>query len=199
MCLLLSHSIAGTGKAYPAKAKTLLEILVEELPKRGGWPNGATDARQDKDGEICFSGHDRVSDDFHYGQLAADAIHNERNTRLVEVTRDQYEAALAASQVANSRANDDRFDKLLEISKIRAVSAWDKLESLGYFYDGAQWNQARVNVEDDLNDCIGPAPENITEIRGDLLEVLSSTGLEVKLNNAIKVANAIIDAGYRKQ
>ena len=33
----------------------LIDILVQELPKRGGWPETASTATQDSDGEICFS------------------------------------------------------------------------------------------------------------------------------------------------
>lgn len=33
----------------------LIDILVEELPKRGGWPKSAENATQDEDGEVCFS------------------------------------------------------------------------------------------------------------------------------------------------
>lgn len=31
---------------------TLLELLVQELPKRGGWPSEATKLHQDHDGEV---------------------------------------------------------------------------------------------------------------------------------------------------
>jgi hypothetical protein len=33
----------------------LIELLVKELPNRGGWPEVALNATQDKDGEVCFS------------------------------------------------------------------------------------------------------------------------------------------------
>lgn len=33
----------------------LIDILVEELPRRGGWPKRAANATQDEDGEVCFS------------------------------------------------------------------------------------------------------------------------------------------------
>lgn len=32
----------------------LIDILVRELPKRGGWPEGMSQAAQDFNGEICF-------------------------------------------------------------------------------------------------------------------------------------------------
>lgn len=84
---------------------------------------------------------------------------------------------LCPQQDANTRANDDRLDAAVGL------------------YSTSEGEIEEAN----LNECIGQAQESISEIRGDLLEVLNSTGLEVKLANAIKVANALIEAGYRKQ
>ncbi len=75
---------------------TLLELLVQELPKRGGWPKGAITARQDADFEICFNGNGSQGD-FNYHELASDAVYDGRPTRLAVVTLEEYEAALAAS------------------------------------------------------------------------------------------------------
>lgn len=66
--------------------KTLLQILVEELPKRGGWPEGAS----------------RISQGAVTGNIYADGCrvlfrHNVNGGEDC-VTRDQYEAALAASK-----------------------------------------------------------------------------------------------------
>ena len=81
----------------------LIDLLVKELPRRGGWPDGALNATQDKDGEVCFSdgaipefglaaweGGDWCGNEFHTIKASdyATAI----------VTREQYEAALAASK-----------------------------------------------------------------------------------------------------
>ena len=66
--------------------KTLLQILVEELPKRGGWPEGTTRISQGAvTGCIYADGH-RVL--FRHNVYGGDDC----------VTRDQYEAALAASK-----------------------------------------------------------------------------------------------------
>ena len=72
---------------------TLLELLRQELPKRGGWPEGAKRARQDGDGEICFEGtgpeYDFVAD-----EMSDDSLRwlNEKNrvTSDLYVTREQY-------------------------------------------------------------------------------------------------------------
>lgn len=73
--------------------KTLLEILLEELPKRGGWPEGATDARQDWDGEICFTGGCGVDHDFYVRVIAKDAD-RDKGVRIVTVSAREYEQAV---------------------------------------------------------------------------------------------------------
>lgn len=66
--------------------KTLLQILVEELPKRGGWPEGTTRISQGAvTGCIYADGHRGL---FRHNVYGGDDC----------VTRDQYEAALAASK-----------------------------------------------------------------------------------------------------
>lgn len=112
MFLLACHSSVADGFTIPQKPKTLLQILVEELPKRGGWPESAVSAVQDSDlpavyvknkikfaGEgfdIHFDGENWVgswtfgcSHDFGAQTLASD------HTTAI-ITRDMYEAALAA-------------------------------------------------------------------------------------------------------
>lgn len=79
----------------------LIDLLVKELPKRGGWPDGALNATQDKDGQVCFSagavpefgyaaweGGDWCGNEFH--TIRAD----DYDTAII--TRAQYESALAS-------------------------------------------------------------------------------------------------------
>lgn len=81
----------------------LIDLLVQELPKRGGWPEVALNATQDKDGEVCFSsgaipefgyaaweGGDWCGNEFHTIRA------NDYDTAII--TRAQYESALAASE-----------------------------------------------------------------------------------------------------
>ena len=77
----------------------LIEILISELPKRGGWPETASTATQDSDGEICFSSggkHEYCTASWKGGEWTGDgfmaehAIDYERSI----ITREQYEAAL---------------------------------------------------------------------------------------------------------
>ena len=85
----------------------LIDILVEELPKRGGWPEGAARLAQDPDGDIQMlsnrhaylvsvgcTGDGRIDC---YGQYAArklEPLASDYATAII--TREQYEAALAA-------------------------------------------------------------------------------------------------------
>lgn len=79
----------------------LIDILVEELPKRGGWPDGAVECcRHNGTNSIDFyDANGNWNDDCYviYGKdFAKDAIYEENEYKLQSITRDQYEAALAA-------------------------------------------------------------------------------------------------------
>lgn len=87
----------------------LIDLLVKELPKRGGWPEGAEIAVQDADSQICFSSHSDVytyecQTDWYGGDWCdgdwsnpfIDTIADDRHECIV--SRKQYEAALAASK-----------------------------------------------------------------------------------------------------
>lgn len=86
----------------------LIDLLVQELPKRGGWPDGAECAVQDADYQLCFSSHSEVSinnkkTNWLDGQWSGgwsnpylDDVADDRDSSIV--TRDQYESALAASK-----------------------------------------------------------------------------------------------------
>lgn len=87
----------------------LIDLLVQELPKRGGWPEGAEIAVQDADSQICFSSHSDVyankgKTDWYGGDWGdgdwsnpfIGTIADDRHECIV--TRKQYESALAESQ-----------------------------------------------------------------------------------------------------
>lgn len=68
---------------------TLLELLRQELPKRGGWPEGVYTVEQDSEGRLFEMDSDYCSD----FKL------NKCDDWLADVvTKQQYESALAASQ-----------------------------------------------------------------------------------------------------
>lgn len=86
----------------------LIDILVEELPKRGGWPEGAVAITQDSDKAINnYKTSDGLETNEHgtwryssawegYSLLASDSpcLASDYDTAII--TREQYEAALAA-------------------------------------------------------------------------------------------------------
>ena len=81
----------------------LIDLLIQELQKHGGWPDGALNATQDKDGEVCFSAG--AVPEFGYaawegGDWCGNEFHTIRASDYdtAIITRDQYEAALAASK-----------------------------------------------------------------------------------------------------
>ena len=63
--------------------------------------------------------------------------------------------------------------------------------------DAVKSNDAQL--EADLNDCIGQPQEDIKTIRAEMLAVLNDTRLTMNLRAAMKLVDAFIDAGYRKQ
>lgn len=75
---------------------TLLELLVKELPKRGGWPDNAVQSWQSLvDGEIYFDSSCGKRVEYRNGDIYLPIVGN----GLHEViTREQYEAAIAAQQ-----------------------------------------------------------------------------------------------------
>lgn len=81
----------------------LIDLLVKELPRRGGWPDGALNATQDKDGQVYFS--DGAIPEFGLiawtgGDWCGNEFHTIRASDYATaiVTREQYESALAASK-----------------------------------------------------------------------------------------------------
>lgn len=68
---------------------TLLELLRQELPKRGGWPKGAKFAWVDPDCEIRFS--NALGDFFTKNKIDNDQIGKHIGDERIKVTREQYE------------------------------------------------------------------------------------------------------------
>lgn len=78
---------------------TLLELLVKELPKRGGWPEGIKSVAQSSiDGELYFYDRPYDSRGCEMKSVYTLEINDEKGVHLASVTCTQYEAALAASK-----------------------------------------------------------------------------------------------------
>lgn len=87
----------------------LIDLLVQELPKRGGWPEGALSITQDNDGSLCvwdtndphydgFSWKHRTRNILVYYWHGIEGVPLSCDHRESIVTYWQYKAALAASQ-----------------------------------------------------------------------------------------------------
>lgn len=74
----------------------LIDLLVKELPKLGGWPEGVTHIGQEYDRELMFYGRGNISTGLILNELAID--HRKLGKSGEKITRPQYEAALAASK-----------------------------------------------------------------------------------------------------
>ena len=74
----------------------LIDLLVQELPKRGGWPQNVTHIGQDYDRELMFYGRGRAMTGIFLDELATD--HRKCFGNGAKITQEQYESALAASQ-----------------------------------------------------------------------------------------------------
>lgn len=74
----------------------LIDLLVKELPKLGGWPEGVTHIGQEYDRELMFYGRGNISTGLILNELAID--HRKLGKSGEKITRAQYEAALAASK-----------------------------------------------------------------------------------------------------
>lgn len=87
----------------------LVELLVQELPKRGGWPEHATKARQDEDGEVCFEPVSSA-DDFYPNAMSSDSAEwleeNNRGTSDLYVTREEYEELLTKGDKSTMKLID---------------------------------------------------------------------------------------------
>ena len=80
----------------------LIDLLIKELPKWGGWPEGAVECQRFVDeATIDFYDENGNWDDdcsLTYGSIAGKLVRKqEYHCEVEQVTRDQYEAALAAS------------------------------------------------------------------------------------------------------
>lgn len=176
----------------------LIDILVQELPKRGGWPEGAKTVAQDSCGEVygfncgapkinnglwwtSASGTDLISSSKAQLDLLAD------DWKLTFITREQYEAALAAKNdgwiewgggkhppVSTNTVVDVKLEKGYVQSGYPAGEYswehnWQGSNIITYRLHKPDLNSRAKDdiLEQDLNECIGQAP--LTAWSGDWL------------------------------
>ena len=113
----------------------LIELLVQELPKHGGWPEGVALIDQARDGMI-FDPTDPVMPylfDSHMFELAED-------WDVTQVTREQYEAALAASQ---PQWNGEGLPPVGTICMANLTNGWTDVK-VAYIGEEYGWREALV-------------------------------------------------------
>lgn len=84
----------------------LIDLLVQELPKRGGWPGGFV-AYQDDDLEVRFMGGEGYTSGDFIADVLCSPDGNELSTckgirHAGPVTREEYEFAIAASKIPHN-------------------------------------------------------------------------------------------------
>ena len=151
----------------------LIDLLVKELPKLGGWPEGVTHIGQEYDRELMFYGRGNISTGLILNELAID--HRKLGKSGEKITRAQYEAAIAASdgwiQWAGGELPVDS-DAIVEVKYRMPIpfhSNNDRAGGFDWAYTGRSSDiiayrlhkpdvNARANddrLEQDLNECIG--------------------------------------------
>lgn len=151
----------------------LIDLLVKELPLRGGWPDGVTHIGQDYDRELRFYGRGEPGTGIIPDELAVD--HRKIGASDKGVTKSQYEAALAASndwiEWHGGECPVDS-DAIVEV-KYRKPNQYqfnnDRAGDFTWSHDGFDGDiiayrlqqpgiDTRTNddqLEQDLNECIG--------------------------------------------
>lgn len=149
---------------------TLLELLCRELPKRGGWPEGAEKSTSYSHiPGVHFWDYDGFRVD--YSDLTT------RELGCEEVTREQYEAALAAKNDGWIKWGGGecpvpcgtmvevkyRDEQPYHIKGINAAGEWNwrhddcNGDIIAYRLHQSQQAEQPETSEEDINDCIGQA------------------------------------------
>lgn len=151
----------------------LIDLLVKELPKRGGWPDGVTHVGQDYDRELRFYGRGEPRTGIIPDELAVD--HRKIGASDKGVTKSQYDSALAASEGWIEWHGGEcpvDSDAIVEV-KYRNPNPLqfnnDRAGDFAWAHDGVDGDiiayrlqhpgfKSRANddrLEQDLNECIG--------------------------------------------
>lgn len=209
--------------------KTLLSILVEELPKRGGWPEGAVCATQDQDGEVFFSESATPVFGFfawHDGDWCGNEFHTITaiDYATAIITRDQYEAELAAKNdgwiewaggecpleygtVVDVKDRDGFLWYSLTIGEHNTVDNifWQRgicgrPDNEIIAYRLHQPQEAEQDESCDEADLNDCIGQALpVPARWQLLADIHAAGIKIDLESAVFLADYLIDAGYRKQ
>lgn len=165
----------------------LIDILVRELPKRGGWPEGVYSISQFPSGELCY--HDEENNCSNANTSIYLTKHEDGDDTDwaygIYITREQYESALAAKNdgwiewgggkcplhhgaIVDVKLRNGRTEYAQEALSIEGYASypfWRKDDTSGdiiaYRLHKPQQEEHPEAREEDINDCIGQAPAPI--------------------------------------
>lgn len=193
----------------------LIDLLVKELPKLGGWPEGVTHIGQEYDRELMFYGRGNISTGLILNELAID--HRKLGKSGEKITRAQYEAAIAGCDGWIQWAGGDcpvDSDAIVEV-KYRKPNPYqfnnDRAGDFTWSHDGFDGDiiayrlqnpviDSRANdgrMEQDLNECIGQDidvvnhPSHYTKGRIECIDAIDSATTGKSGIEAVCVANII--------
>ena len=185
----------------------LIDLLVQELPKHGGWPDDCQVIAQDEDRQLAAY-HPKTHEFIQYYQIYLSERcdkHRVRNTEAKDsaemVTREQYEAALAAAQQSvwdGTGLPPVGVECEYRFPNVNYRSTFSRGKVLAY---GAQ----KVFMEhwSSKNEFIQPL-DNIefrpirTE-RDEAIEEMRKVVTNYNKTDVIHAIEQLYDAGYRKQ
>lgn len=168
----------------------LIDLLVQELPKRGGWPHSVKMIRQNYHG-MLFNGSE-PSDPFFFAGEKFEMVDEWRTSK---VTREQYETALAAAQ--QSVWDGEGLPPVgCECEHCSYSGVVTVVQIIAHFKNRAAMVAAYIPVEGDVKqvrqsvaDCFRPLR---TEAERAIDEMIRLSGVSVG------AAKILYDAGYRK-
>lgn len=130
----------------------LIDLLVKELPKRGGWPNGANYAVQDADGTVKFAktltylhylagewrsnenGHDWIHRDKPFeGNFVTEWTADDNHSAVISMAR--YECEISKKETGKQSADEWNGEGLppvgCECEYISNGTSWGKVKVIG--------------------------------------------------------------------
>lgn len=148
-----------------------IDLLVQALPAIGGWPEKVTHIGQDYDRELMFYGRGNVRSGIILDQLAVD--HRKHGHVGTKITREQYEAALAAKNegwiewdgglipvdvraIVDVKFNNGNIHTNQLAGGYSWKHEWADSNIIAYrLHKPQEEEQAKADDESDLNECIG--------------------------------------------
>lgn len=169
----------------------LIDILVQELPKRGGWPDGIEEIWQDYDGLIrpgAFGwNHDQIAEDHR----------RKHEDAHVKINRKQYEAALMDSKPEWDGEGLPPVGCLLELMDDSQSSLWGNARIKFWGDSFAVWDDYGEECSNSLCHVkVRPIRSEADKKRDEAIESIKAMlmydyGDDPRLNDAVILYDAI--------